>query len=87
VPACDRSRRGCLDFLSWKQSKTTTMEIDGYLVVFAIAKSAGHVLDHLDLAVDAFHCRIGDMVLEAGQYIIEMAVQGLAGLDGCPQIS
>jgi len=66
VPHRHRSRRGCLDLLSWKQIKTATMEIDGYLVVLAIAKAAGHVLDHLDLSVDAFGCRIGDMVLEVG---------------------
>ena len=42
------------------------MEVDRGLVVFAVAESAGHFLDHLDFTIDAFGGGIGDAVREVG---------------------
>ncbi len=45
------------------------MEGDRRSVVFAIAKPTSHLLDHLDLAIEAFGCGVGDVMLEGGQDI------------------
>ena len=45
------------------------MEGDRHSVVVAVAKPTSHLLDHLDLAVEAFGCGVGGVKLEVGQDI------------------
>ncbi len=43
------------------------MKVDRRSVVFAVAKPTSHLLDHLDVAVEAFGCGVGDVILEIGE--------------------
>ncbi len=42
------------------------MEVDRRSEVFAVAKPTSRLLDHLDFAVAAFGCGVGDVILEVG---------------------
>ncbi len=53
------------------------MEVECRSVVFAVAKPTSHLLDHLDLAVEAFGCGVGDVMLEVGQDICQVSMQNL----------
>ena len=53
------------------------MEVDRRSVVFAVAKPTSHLLDHLDLAVESFGRSVGDVMLEVGQDIGQVSMQGL----------
>jgi len=57
------------------------VEGDRHSVVVAIAKPTSHLLDHLDLAFEAFGCGVGDVKLEGGQDIGQVSMQGLDRLD------
>lgn len=56
------------------------MKIDRGSVMFPISKAAGHLFNHLDLAVQPLGGSIGDAVLEVGQDIGQVPVQGLCRL-------
>ena len=65
------------------------MEIDSLPVMLTITIATGHLLQHLDLAVDDFTDGVGDSVFEVGQDIRQMSFQGLSCLHyGCqPRMS
>src|SRR5262249_9535470 len=52
------------------------MEVDRSLVVLAIAEAAGHFFHRLDLAVQSFGGSIGETMLEVGQDVVQVSVQG-----------
>jgi len=56
------------------------MEVDCRLVMFAIAEAAGHFFHPLHLAVQAFGGSLGDAMLEAGQDVVQVSLQGLRRL-------
>ena len=53
------------------------MEVDGQLVMVAIAKATGHLLDDLDLAVEALGSGIGDAVLEVREHVRQVSLERL----------
>ncbi len=48
------------------QIQSAAVEEDRRSVVFAVAKPTSRLLDHLDIAVEAFGCGVGDVILEVG---------------------
>ena len=52
------------------------MEVDGGFEVLQVAEAVSHLLDRLDLAVEAFAHRVGDPVAEVRQDVGEMPLEG-----------
>lgn len=57
------------------------MKVDGRLEVLQVAEATGHLLDRLDLRVDAFADRVGDSVLEEVQDMVEVPLHEVGGID------
>ena len=61
------------------------MKKDRFTVMFSVSKATGHLLDHLDFAVETLSDRIGDAMLKVSQDIGKTSFQGLRRLNHRPE--
>ena len=64
---------------SWRhrggiEVEAATMEIDREFVVLPVSEAAGHLFDHLDLAVEALGGGVADAVLEVREDVRQMSL-------------
>ena len=77
----DRHVKWVLPTLPWVEAELAAVEEDSDAVVVEGSEAAGIGFEGLDFGVEAFHDGVGDAVLEVGQEVGQVALQGFCRLD------